>query len=382
MNRRIKVMRVIARMNVGGPAMQVAGLTKFLPENEFEQRVFAGDVSEDEADFVKLHGLDVDIFKLGSSGRGFNSLRDAAVLLDLSRKIREFRPDVVHSHTAKAGVLARLAVEISGVTPKRVHTYHGHLLTGYFSPLTLSAVLATEKLLAARTNRLVTVGVQVRDELLAKGVGRRSQYSVIPPGLASVEPVARDDARRRLALGADEFVVLFMGRLTGIKRVDRLLAAVSLAQSRISNLRVIVAGDGELRASLAAQAESSELPVQFLGWRSDVEVLLGAADCVVLTSDNEGTPVSLIQAAQAGVPVVSTNVGSVSEVVEANSSGLLTGLDPKEIAEALVQLAHDGQLRARLGAAGKSADQGRFSYQRLANDHADLYRELMGGPGR
>lgn len=365
-------------MNVGGPAMQVAGLSKFLPVAEFDQRLVAGDVADDEADFTKLYGLDIPVTELGSVGRSFSSLRDSAALFQLVGQIREFQPDIIHSHTAKAGLLARVASIVSGVKSRRVHTFHGHLLTGYFSSVTLAAVVNTERILASKTDHLITVGDQVRDQLLAKGIGHFDQYSVIPPGLAEFDVVPGPEAKRELGLSPDDFVVLFLGRLTKIKRVDRFLAAIALATLRVPNLKALVAGDGELRSELETSALAQRLPVQFLGWRNDLGVLLGSADCVVLTSDNEGTPVSLIQAAQAGVAVVATDVGSVSEVVEAGGSGVLTGDSPQEIAEAIVNLATDSQLRQRLGARGMALAKDRYSYQRLSDDHARLYREVMG----
>lgn len=375
--RRIRVMRVIARMNVGGPAMQVAGLAEFLPIEEFDQIVLAGEVSASEADFTRLHDLNTSIVRLGSKGRGLNLLRDGAVLLSLIKQIRHFKPDVIHSHTAKAGVLARLAAELSGVKPRLVHTYHGHLLKGYFSPVTLAAVIQTERILAGRTDRLVSVGKQVRDELIARGIGSIDQYVIIPPGLAELPQVNQDMAREQLGLSANDFVVLFMGRLTKIKRLDRLLSAVKIATAQVPELKVLIAGDGELRGGLEAQAVTQGLPIRFLGWRNDLGVLLGAADCVVLSSDNEGTPVSLIQAAQVGVAVVATDVGSVSEVVESNQTGILTSLTPEAIAEALVLLAQDPGLRAQLGARAQVLAKDRYGYGRLAADHARLYRDLM-----
>jgi glycosyltransferase involved in cell wall biosynthesis len=364
-------------MNVGGPAMQVAGLSKFLPVAEFDQRLVSGNVADDEADFTRLYELDIPITQLGSVGRSFSSLRDSAALLQLVGQIKEFQPDIIHSHTAKAGLLARVASILSGVKSRRVHTFHGHLLTGYFSPVTLAAVVNIERILASKTDLLITVGDRVRDQLLARGIGQLDKYSVIPPGLAELEVVAAPMAKRALGLGADDFVVLYLGRLTKIKRVDRLLASIALATSRVPNLKVLIAGDGELRSELEASTLAQRLPVQFLGWRNDLGVLLGSADCVVLTSDNEGTPVSLIQAAQAGVAVVATDVGSVSDVVEAGGSGILTGDSPREIADAIVNLATDSQFRHRLGARGAALAKDRYSYQRLSDDHARLYREVM-----
>jgi len=374
---KVRVMRVIARMNVGGPAMQVAGLAKLLPSDEFEQRVYAGAVADHEGDFVQLHDLNLDIRPLAATGRGFSSFSDLKLINQLAREMREFRPHIVHSHTAKAGVIARIAANLSRINSKLVHTFHGHLLKGYFSPMMLTGLVVTERVLAKRTDVLITVGSKVRDELVEAGIGSKDQYEIIPPGVAPVDIGDRGLARRSLSLSNSDFVVLFLGRLTRIKRVDRLLDAVALAVAEMPETKVLIAGDGELRGQLEVTARARRLPVQFLGWRSDLELLLGAADCLVITSDNEGTPVSLIQASLAGVPTVATNIGSVSEIIEDNVSGLVTGLSPEATAAALIRLSGSASLRSRLGAQAQADAISKYSYQRLVDDHVNLYRRLM-----
>jgi len=374
---KVRVMRVIARMNVGGPAMQVAGLAKLLPSDEFEQRVYAGAVADYEGDFVQLHDLNLDIRPLAATGRGFSSFSDLKLINQLAREMREFRPHIVHSHTAKAGVIARVAANLSRIDSKLVHTFHGHLLKGYFSPMMLTGLVQTERVLAKRTDVLITVGSKVRDELVEAGIGSKDQYEIIPPGVAPVDINDQELARRSLYLSNSDFVVLFLGRLTRIKRVDRLLDAVALVVAEVPEIKVLIAGDGELRGQLEDIARARRLPVQFLGWRSDLELLLGAADCLVITSDNEGTPVSLIQASLAGVPTVATNIGSVSEIIEDNVSGLVTDLSTEATAAALIRLFEDAHLRSRLGAQAQADAISKYSYQRLVDDHVNLYRRLM-----
>ena len=373
---KVRVMRVIARMNVGGPAMQVAGLTKLLPRDEFEQRVYAGAVADHEGDFVRLHGLDLNIRPLAAAGRSFSSLAEMKLINQLAREMREFRPHIVHSHTAKAGVIARVAAGLSRTNPKLVHTFHGHLLTGYFSSVMLAGLVQTERFLAKRTDVLITVGSKVRDDLVRAGIGSIAQYEVIPPGVSPVEVAERAGARGLLALSESDFVVLFLGRLTNIKRVDRLLDAVALAMTDVPKIRVLVAGDGELRGQLEVTAKERNLPAHFLGWRSDLEVLFAAADCLAITSDNEGTPVSLIQASLAGVPTVATNVGSVNEIIEDDVSGLVTDVTSEATADALIRLATEPSTRTRLGLRAKDEAFSKYSYQRLIDDHVALYRRL------
>jgi glycosyltransferase involved in cell wall biosynthesis len=348
-----------------------------LPASEFNQRVYAGEVSSDEGDFVRLYGLDLDIHPLAARGRGFSSFSDLLLIDYLTREMRRFRPQIVHSHTAKAGVITRVAAALSGVRPKRVHTFHGHLLTGYFNPLALSGLVRTEKFLAKNTDVLITVGEKVQEELVAAGIGFKSQYRVISPGVASIEVVGRQQARDSLSISDKDFVVLFLGRLTKIKRVDRLLGAINIASRAVPNIKVLIAGDGELREELQVQAEALNLRASFLGWRNDLGLLLGAADCVAITSDNEGTPVSLIQAAMAGVPTVATDVGSVREVIDHNVSGLVTARTPEAIAESLTRMATDSSWRRRLGEQARVDSLAKYSYGRLVDDHVKLYRDLI-----
>ena len=373
--RPIRVLRVIARMNVGGPAWQVSVLTRGLDTSRFEIRLIVGDVGGGEADFVELRDPDLPLVKIPALGRNVRFGDDLRAFIAIRREIGLFRPDIVHTHTAKAGVLGRLAAATCRV-PLRVHTFHGHLLHGYFNRLISRVLVMVEKILAWRTTALVAVGERVRDDLVAAGIGRLDQYTVIPPGVAPAGPLDRESARVRLGLPLGVPVVLFVGRLTVIKRPDRLIEAMSYVLARRSDAVLAVAGEGGLLEETRRRAEPLGSAVRFLGWQPDIADLYVAADCVVLTSDSEGMPVTLIEAAMAGVPGVTTDVGSAREVVVDGVTGLVVASDASAVADGLLRL-FDVELRDRMGAAARARAEAEFGTRRLIADHEALYERLM-----
>jgi len=376
-DKRIKVMRIIARMNVGGPAVQVSGLMRGLSTTDFDHRLYTGYCAEDEADYIKEQAPDVQAIQLDGLGRKVNPRADFLIFFKLIKEIRNFKPDVIHTHTAKAGVIGRVASICSFHPSVRVHTFHGHLLSGYFSSAITHVVIFIERILAFKTHVLVSVGEKVRDELLAKKIGNFSKYRIFPPGLVLKPLVTRDSAIASLGLEPTHVYVSFIGRITQIKRPDRFLEMVELVSLKNKNVKFLVAGGGDLLEECKTVAISKNLPIIFLGWRSDIENILSASDIVVLTSDNEGTPLSLIQAGLAGKPTVSTNVGSVKEIVLEGKTGLITELTPESLASAVILLVDDEAQRIRFGSAASVHTHANYGVDRLVKDHAELYKGLI-----
>ncbi len=370
---RIKVMQIIARMNVGGPAVIVADLMRGLDSQRFSQVLVTGYCDETEADYLETVATDVKATRIGGLGRSISPMADARAFLTLIATIRRERPDVVHTHTAKAGVLGRLAVILSGSKALRIHTFHGHLLHGYFAGWKVRLVIAIEKFLATKTDVLIAVGNQVKDDLLAAGIGRKDQYQVFFPGLPAPAEIDLQVARRELGLDPDGIYCTFVGRLTQIKRPDRLLDVAAASAARGLNLHFLVAGEGELFESSKARAERESLPITFLGWRSDIDQLFAASDMAILTSDNEGIPLTLIQAAFAGIPIVATKVGSIADIVVDGETGFLTAPQAGAMASALSALVTDEDLRFELGSLGKAHAQRYFSLEKSLADHSSLY---------
>ena len=373
----IRVMRIIARMNVGGPAVQVSGLMRGFNSTEFDHRLYTGYCTSDEADYLDTVATDVNAIRIQGFGRRVSLGGDIKAFMKLVKEIRTFKPHVIHTHTAKAGFLGRIASIVSLQRSIRVHTFHGHLLNGYFGSFKKSLVVFTEKSLALFTDELLAVGDKVRQDLLNAGIGSKDKFGLMPPGLGIGPLSPKKDSQKVLGLPSDHLQCAFIGRVTQIKRPDRFLDVVSEIKKRGVELDFFIAGDGELLEMCRERIKKEDLSVTVLSWQSDIERVLSAADIVVLTSDNEGTPLSLIQAGMAGLPVVTTNVGSVPEVVLDGVTGIITALDVKEIADALEKLLADKGLRTEYGDAAQKFTLSHFGVKRLVSDHEELYKKLI-----
>jgi len=373
MAERIRVMQIIARMNVGGPAVIVAELMRGLDKGQFEQVLITGYCDETEADYLDEVATDISATRIAGLGRSVSPLADLKAFFGLIKTIKTFKPDVIHTHTAKAGVLGRLASIIAGRGATRIHTFHGHLLHGYFSGWKTSLVIGIEKFLAKRTHFLVAIGNEVKEDLISAGIGSPAQYKVFFPGLPEPRTANKAEIRKNLELDATAIYCTFVGRLTQIKRPDRLLDVAAAMVKREVDIHFLVAGEGELFESSKARAAADALPVTFLGWRKDIDDLFAASDIAILTSDNEGIPLTLIQAAQAGLPIIAPKVGSISDIVENNVTGFLTSPAPGAMASALSALATDENLRIQLGGAGKRRASELFSLERMLRDHTEIY---------
>ena len=372
----VKVMQIIARMNVGGPAVIVAELMRGLDKSAFEQILVTGFCDENEADYLDTVAKDIKATRIAGLGRSVSLIADLKAFFGLVSLIRKYKPDVIHTHTAKAGVLGRLASLLAGRGAVRVHTFHGHLLHGYFNGFTTKIVILIEKILAARTSVLIAIGSKVRDDLIAAGIGSEDKYRVFFPGLPTPKLFAKAATQSALGISSQTLYITFVGRLTQIKRPDRLLDVAKECKERGLDVRFLVAGEGELFESSKERSLKEQLNITFFGWRSDIDQIFAASDIAILTSDNEGIPLTLIQAAQASLPIVATNVGSISDIVINESTGYLTPTNPADLADAIEKLVRDPQLRKMMGEAGKARAGQYFSLDRMLKDHSDLYRTL------
>ena len=370
-------MRIIARMNVGGPAVQVSGLMRGFDPVDFDHRLYTGFCAADEADYLDTVAIDVKATRIEGFGRRVSLGGDLKDFVSLIKEIRTFKPHIIHTHTAKAGFLGRIASIISLQPSIRVHTFHGHLLNGYFGSFKRLLVVIAEKVLAVFTHQLLAVGDKVRQDLLAAGIGNSKKFGLMPPGLKIGELPKKSESQESFSLSTISLQCAFIGRVTQIKRPDRFLDVVSEIRKRGVVIEFFMAGGGELLKSCRDRIAREDLPVKILGWQSDIERVLSAADIVVLTSDNEGTPLSLIQAGMAELPVVAIRVGSVPEVVLDGITGIITSLEVQEIADALEKLARSNDLRGQMGAAAKEFTLANFGVKRLVHDHEELYKKLL-----
>ena len=385
--RRPKVMRAIARLNVGGPARHAVILEHGLRERGFETLLVHGTPTSDEGSLEELIARRaVRAFRVPGLGRRVKPWSDLVALWHLLRLISREKPDILHTHTAKAGTLGRVAGILFNLTRRRarrcllVHTFHGHVFSGYFGRLGTQATRYVERLLGRWTDRIITISNLQREDIGRKfRITSLEKISVIPLGLELDDLLAAKSPDRsfREALGwsANEFVVGYVGRLVAIKDVPTLLTGFTELLERCPRARLLIVGDGVLRESLERVASDLQIGsrVRFAGWKHDLGSVYGAMDVVALTSRNEGTPVALIEAMATGVAVVATAVGGVPDVVTHNETGLLVPSgEPMALADALYRVASDDELCRRLGGNGRREVALRFRSQRLVDDVAGL----------
>jgi len=388
-----RVLRVITRLNIGGPAIQAVSLSAGLVREGFDTLLVHGRLGPDEGDMsYLLANQPVHTLHLPALQRRPRPVADLWTFARLLRIIARFRPDIVHTHMAKAGLLARAAAVFYNVVhPWRrrivlVHTYHGHVFEGYFSNAVTRVFIALERLLARDTDALIAVSPRVHDDLIARyHIGARERFVVAPLGFeldafAEVDDRTRAAARRDLGIPPGAPVVTTVGRLTAIKNQMLFLDAAARITSRVGSAVFLIVGDGELRADLERGARERGIAgrVRFLGWRRDLPAIHAASDVFAITSLNEGTPVALIEAMAAGVAAVGTDVGGVRDVIVDESMGIVVPAgDPAAMAAAINGLLDDPAGRAAMAAAARRSVLARYTFAKLTEGIASLYRGLL-----
>lgn len=382
--RPMRIARIIARLNVGGPAQHAIFLSAGLDPARFVTTLITGTAGSHEGDLTaEARARGVTPVCIPELGRRIHPTYDLVALGKLVTLLRRLRPDLVHTHTAKAGALGRVAALLTGA-PAILHTFHGHVLDGYFSPSLSRLFLQIERALARITDRIITVSPQVRRDLLARGVGRPEQVEVIPVGLdldrflhGAASPA---HLRQTLPISAGAPLLGIVGRLVAIKDHSTLFQALVLLQSQGPSPHLIVVGDGEGREALARMAQELGLAprVHFLGWRNDLEAILGELDVVICCSKNEGTPVALIEAMAAGVPVLATDVGGVGDLILHGETGwLVPPGDPPALSRAIRDLLADPERRARPLPAARRLVLERHDVNTLLHRMEALYEALL-----
>jgi glycosyltransferase involved in cell wall biosynthesis len=379
LGRRIRVARIITRLNVGGPALQAVLLDEGLDPDRFETLLIAGSEDPLEGNILEIRGLSKKFLRIPAMRRAVSPALDLRALVQLVRALRAFRPDVVHTHLAKAGSLGRIAAWAAGV-PITVHTFHGNVFRGYFSERRAAVFLLIERILARWTTRIIAVSARQATELESLGIARPPRLVRVPEGL-DLQPFIAADAgglRRELDVSEDVPLVGIVGRLVPIKGVDVFLTAASIVGRLRRDAVFVVVGDGESRLVLEAQVRSLGMSeaVRFLGWRADLPSLYASLDVVVLTSHNEGTPLSLMEALATGRPVVATAVGGVPDMISSAECGLLVpDGDAEAVAEAILGVINGS--RDRDVAAVRRCVYPEYDVSTLTQRLEDLYASLV-----
>lgn len=385
----IRILRVVTRLNIGGPAFHLVTLVGGLDPSRYEQWLVAGTEGPGEGSlrsFVESRGVRViplpsmvGVPRLGG--------RDPMALAKLCGLIRDLRPDIVETHTSKAGVLGRIAARLDG-RPIVVHVYHGHVLSGYFGTTKSWAARRTERALAAISDHLVAVSANVKADLIAYRVAPAAKISVIEPGIeAAALPqsrVARGRLRQELAVPMSVPLIGIVGRLAPIKNPTLFVDAAAITLSRRPDARFVVVGDGEQASQIRSYAyrRLPQSSVVFTGWRHDLAAVYADLDVLVLSSNREGLPLTLVEAMIAGCPVVATAVGGVPDLITNDITGLLVPpLDPERMSAAILRLIEDRQFAATVAAAAQRETRARFGADRFVTAMDGLYGRLLADRG-
>jgi len=359
----MRVLHVIARLNVGGTARYITRLAEELPKHKIETFVATGFVQGSEQEDPSAKKLKV--IRIPSLGRQINPIKDHFAFKQLLEVVKEVKPDILHTHTFKAGYIGRIKTKeinkAAGKQVKLVHTFHGHLFDDpEFSGLKSIIINSLERRFAMRTDAIVTVGAQVGKELLEREIGQPEQFTSIPPG---VEPLKIPKAKPR-----KKITVGWIARVTGVKNPMRALQIAKL----FPDAQFLIAGGGDMLEQVKAQAPRN---TKVLGW-TDAAKLFADSDIILSTSENEGMPIALIEAQLASKPVVATNVGGVAEVVVNNKTGFVTRKNTEELAKALEKLISSKALRTAQGKAAKAHAAKAFSVEKMIKAHVSLYKKL------
>ena len=387
------IARAIARLNVGGPAIQAVLLTEAFREKGYKALLLTGEVSPCEGDmeyFAREH--DVQPIKIDTLCREVSWRRDLASLWRLVQIFRRESPVVLHTHTAKAGALGRLAAILAGV-PVRVHTFHGHVFRGYFSPFVTRVFLAIERFLAVHTDCIVAISESQRRELI-------EIYKIAPAekvvtiGLGFEVEQFLNQARgtgffrERLGVRSGCQLVGWIGRFSSIKDPLLFLDATAKVRARRSAARFVMVGDGDLRAACEARSCHADLhgSVFFTGWKAGLCRVYSDLDLVILTSISEGTPLALLEAMASSKAFIAPDVGGIRDLMagrgraergwEIFDNAILVPRVPDAIADATIYLLERPQLREQMGAAGREFVSVRYSHRRLVADLERLYLQL------
>jgi glycosyltransferase involved in cell wall biosynthesis len=375
-----KLVRVITRMNIGGPSRHVTILTtRCAPE--FECVLLTGVPDEREGSMEgEARAAGAEIVDVPHLRRALSPVDDLLALVWLYRYFRRERPAIVATHLAKAGTVGRLAAALARV-PVRVHTFHGHVLDGYFSRASTSFFLSVERLLGRLTTQFVAISPEVAADLDRLGIGR-GKTSIVRLGLEldGLADHPRGALREELGIPADAPVIGIVGRLVPIKAHELFLGAAEIVLRSRPDVRFVIVGDGELWDELHREVDKRGLAgrVHFTGWRSELAAVYSDLDVVVCCSRNEGTPVSLIEACAAGKPVIGTQVGGIPDIIASGVNGLLVRSgEATALGDAMVELVDSPERCRLMGLAGQRAVRERYGAERMVNELKDLYRKLL-----
>lgn len=395
-----RILRIINRFNLGGPTYNAAYLSRYMPA-EFETLLVGGekDESEDSSEFI-VKNLGLDPIIIPEMKREIDLRNDFEAYRKIQQLIKDFKPDIVHTHASKAGTIGRLAASNMKV-PVIIHTFHGHVFHSYFGKMKTVMYKNIERNLARKSSRIIAISEKQKAELcLVHRICKPEKIKVVPLGFDLSRFTEQMDDKRmnfrnRYQVDADEIAIGIIGRLVPVKNHRLFLEATKIVLEKTKKkLRFFIIGDGEDRLRIEANArelgipfidamtQTGKSPLTFTSWIKDIDVANAGLDIVTLTSLNEGTPVSLIEAQAANKPIVSTNVGGIENVVIEGVTALLSSskTDAEKFASLILELTENDEKLKELGKVGWEHVKNRFHYTRLIRDMSELYYEMLENP--
>jgi len=374
----IKIVSIVSRMNLGGVAVLLAELHESLSAPEFSHTLITGVCAENEVDILNGHAKDSSIIQIKTMGRAPSVLGDISTFFALRKALKQISPDIVHTHTSKAGVLGRIAAISLRNNISIVHTYHGHHLYGYFSKLIVHVVVLIERLISFKTNLIIADSTQVMVDLKKVKVGSKNIWRVIPPGIRSLNIMSRGDARREINIEENVFIICWIGRFAEIKNPMLALTSYNQLPSEVRNTSsMIMIGEGNLMPECKEYSEKNNLNVIFPGWESNIGPYLAAANILLITSKNEGFGMVIAEAGFFSVPSLSTDVGGVREFIEDGVNGILVQANPVDIASKIMTLSSDLRKVTQLGVMARKTTLEKFTVETFVDAHKKVYRELV-----
>ena len=372
----INLVSIISRMNVGGPAVLLSEFINSLPENDFSHTLITGHCQDNEIDYLNLHPINSKVIYINNFKKSQFFIADIRSLIRIMKILKANKPDIVHTHTSKAGFLGRISCRLVSKNTKIVHTYHGHLLYGYFPNWRTKIIVTLERFLGRFTDVYIAVSRQIKEDLIRVGIGPRNKWEIIHPGVSLPSDWINRRTLNPHTSSSDIFTIAWIGRFTDIK--NPLLAVKSLEIiSNSRNVRMLMAGDGELVDQCYKYIKDKNLPIELLGWVSDINPVLAQADLLLVSSKNEGMPVVIIEAALRGIPIISTRVGGVVDFISHGLTGYLVDQDSASLAKGLSFLIDSNNLLKDIAINAENLAKSEFSLEKFTNSHVNLYLSLF-----
>ena len=397
MTKKIKVLRILNRFNVGGPVYNATYLTKYLNSDLFNTLLIGGkpENHEQSAGYI-LNRLDVSFKQLKFMRRAISPLFDLISLIQIIIILYKFKPNIVHTHATKSGFLGRVASFFYNKKVKLVHTYHGNVFEGYFSNFKNKILIFIERFLAKKSTKIIAISkLQSKDLIYKYKICEKEKIEIVPLGFdlkrfTENKSLKRKKVRKEFNVNDNTILITIIGRIVPIKNHQLFIDVINYCKSRTSRvIKALIVGDGIDRGKIINYVENNNLSysykdlkkeydVLFTSWRSDIDSILAASDIVCLTSLNEGTPVSIIESMASETASISTNVGGVSDIIENNISGVVSSKKVNDYGKKLLQMIEDDNLRIKLAKNGKSISLKNFNYTKLVFNTESLYRKIMG----